>query len=73
MQIYFPGCAIVALCPVVMQVPMCKVRCLLAFHYLGYNFRGGGEEGEQKRRKRLNHISELEAYSIITVIATLEL
>lgn len=56
-----------------MQVPMCKVRCLLAFHYLGYNFRGGGEEGEQKRRKRLNHISELEAYSIITVIATLEL
>lgn len=60
MQIYFPGCATVALCPVVMQVPMCKIRCLLAFCYLGYNFRGGGGGGGGDK-KWLNHISELEA------------
>lgn len=42
----------VALWPVVRKVSMCKVRCLLAFCYLGYNFLW--------EKKRLNHISELE-------------
>lgn len=44
MQIYFPVGATVAQCPVVMQAPMCKVRCLLAFCFLGYNFLQGKEK-----------------------------
>lgn len=48
MQIYFPVYAIVALCPAVMQMPMCKVRCLLAFCFPGYNFLWRAEREEEK-------------------------